>query len=304
MTAPQHIVLIASTRRPEVLGRTVDSLRAQTIRPDLVVLGVAADGDVPNAFRADPWVRVVVGERGSSVQRNTAFRSLEVLPDLVTFMDDDAVLARDYIEKARAYMTGHPDVALMTGLVVVDGANEDREISRDEAAGALAAHRPTEFERDVRAAYGANMTARGAVVAGEPFDERLRLYAWQEDYDFSVRAGRLGRVVHYHGCVAVHLAVGSGRVDGRTLGFAQIVNPFYLWRKGTKSARQLVHDWAVYLGANVIHLRDRHRPDREGRLHGNLLGLREVVLHGGRPEAVAALRRAPRPHVTTEEGHR
>jgi GT2 family glycosyltransferase len=288
VSAPAHAVVIPSTRRPDLVAATLGGLRTQTRPADVIVLCVANAGDVPADLAVDENVRLVYSQLGSSVQRNTAVASLPETPGLVTFMDDDAVLADDYFEKMRSFMDREPDVVLMTGAVVADGIH-DGEIDRLAALERLRGSPGTDTVRDIRRAYGCNMTARGWVAAAEPFDERMRLYGWQEDADFSVRCGRHGRVVLYLGCVAVHLAVGSGRVRGREFGFAQIVNPFYMWRKGTKTGRELLHDWCIYLGANIVHYRERDRPDRQGRLAGNLLGLKEVALHGGRPEAIALI---------------
>jgi GT2 family glycosyltransferase len=289
VSAIAHAVVIPSTRRADIVAATVSGLRAQTRPADLIVVCVASPDDLPGDLGAADDVHVVFSELGSSVQRNTALASMPTTPELVTFMDDDAVLANDYFEQMRRFMEREPDVALMTGLVIADGIDHG-EIDRAAALLMLREPRGSDTVRETRSAYGCNMTARGWIAQSEPFDERMRLYGWQEDTDFSVRCGRHGRVVHYHGCVAVHLAVGSGRVRGREFGFAQIVNPFYMWRKGTKTGRELAHDWCVYLGANVINLRRRDRPDRQGRLVGNVLGLKEVALHGGRPEAVADIK--------------
>ncbi|PFG44211.1 GT2 family glycosyltransferase [Isoptericola jiangsuensis] len=279
-------MIIASTRRPGLLGRTVEALLEQTVPADLVVLSVAGTEDVPAGLAARDGVRVVVSERGSTVQRNTGLRSIDPVPDLVTYLDDDILLAPDYFERLRDVMRREPDVVLLTGLVVVDGAALGRELSPEEARAAISAAPESSLLKDIGGTYGCNMTTRGHVALREPFDERMRLYAWQEDTDFAVRCHAHGRVVHYWGCVAAHLAVGSGRVNGRALGFAQIVNPFHMWRKGTKSAGNMVHDWWRYLGSNTLRLGDRSRPDRSGRLVGNLLGFREVAFRGGRPEAV------------------
>lgn len=284
----QHAVVIPSTGRPDVVGATVSALAAQSVAPDAIVVCVVDEDDVPGSVRDQARVQVVVAERGSSVQRNAAYQALAEEPDLFTFLDDDIVLRDDYFAQVRGFFAREPDVVLMTGLVVEDGSARG-EIARSTALEVLSSTSVEVTQRDVRAAYGCNMTARGRIVRDEPFDERLRLYAWQEDNDFSVRAGRHGRVVHYHGCVCVHLAVGAGRVRGRAFGFAQVVNPYYMWRKGTKTGHELAREWSRYVGSNAAHavrLRRSDRPDRAGRLMGNLLGFREVVFGGGRPEMV------------------
>lgn len=290
-----HVVVIASAGRPEVLGETVDSLFRQTVPADLVVLSVPSPDDVPERLLDRAGVRVVVSERGSSVQRNNGLLAVGAVPELVTYIDDDAMLADDYFAKLRHYMDRAPDVVALTGLVLADGAVLRRELSRQEAGEILAAATVREETSRDGAVYGCNMTARGRVALAEPFDERLRLYAWQEDTDFGARCRRHGRVVHYYGCVAVHLAVSSGRVDGRVLGFAQVVNPYYMWRKGTKTRDVLLKDWVRYTGSNALKILDRSRPDRAGRLRGNMLGFWEVVRHGGRPEAVENVARRAAP---------
>lgn len=289
-----HVVVIPSTRRPEVLAATVEGLSTQTQPADLIIVSIVTEEDAPARLRSLPGVRVVLSERGSSVQRNTALTLLEASPGLVSYLDDDVELRPDYFESARRFFDASPDVVLMTGLVLADGSGQG-EISRADGLVILGQDDQTvPFVRDVRSAYGCNMTARGDIAAKEPFDERMRLYAWQEDNDFSVRMGRHGRVVHYSECKCVHLATGTGRVNGRAFGFAQVVNPFYMWRKGTKTGRELLRDWSRYVGGNTLNALGRRRSkreDRSGRLIGNVLGMKEVVLHGGRPESVERVAR-------------
>jgi GT2 family glycosyltransferase len=289
MEPVEHVVVIASTGRPAVLAETLKSLDAQTRPADIVVLSIVNPQDVPPDLRESDRLRVIRSEIGSTTQRNTAVASLATVPRYITFIDDDLELAPDFLENARRFMDRSPDVALMGGLLVADGIHAG-EIDRVSARKLLQDARGSEVARDSPNGYGCNMTVRGAVAVAEPFDERMRLYALHEDVDFSVRCRRHGRVVHYHNCLAVHLAVGSGRIGGRQYGFAQIVNPFYLWRKGTMASTELLRLWAHAIGANTVKATARiDRPDRRGRLAGNALGFKEVIWHGGRPEAIEAL---------------
>jgi hypothetical protein len=83
----------------------------------------------------------------------------------------------------------------------------------------------------------------------------------------------------------VHLGIKHGRLNSRKLGYSQVVNPIYLWRKGNMSLPNV----AWHIGKNVTAnlwgsiARDEyvHRPSR---LSGNLLGLSHVVRGRVSPE--------------------
>ncbi|MGL1475040.1 hypothetical protein ACSTIT_23615, partial [Vibrio parahaemolyticus] len=68
--------------------------------------------------------------------------------------------------------------------------------------------------RDIEGLYGCNMVYRAASIAGLAFDERLKLYGWQEDIDFAVQAGRRGRTVATDAFVGVHLGSKGARASG------------------------------------------------------------------------------------------
>jgi hypothetical protein len=282
----RHAVVIASTRRPHVLAATLHALTTQSVPADEIVLSLAAWGDAPGEL--PDGVRVVVGPRGLTRQRNAGLDALTPGTTLVTFFDDDAEPARDYLERARAFAERHPEVVLFDGKVVADGAVTG-EIGRERARAILAAHTTTEDVSAQPEAYGCNMTVRADVAAIVRFDERLPLYGWLEDRDFAVRCGRHGQVVLYEGCAIVHLGTSSGRISGDRMGFSQIVNPHYLWRKEVLKLSTLLHFWARALVGNGKGLVRRDEViDRRGRLRGNLAGF-AAVLRGLGPEAVLAL---------------
>jgi GT2 family glycosyltransferase len=279
----RHAVVIASTRRPQLLGETLASLLAQTRPADVVLVSVAERSDAPVPLPVG--VQLVLAPRGLTRQRNAALDALDPDVELVTFFDDDAEPAHDYLEKARAFAERHPDVVLFDGRVVADGSVSG-EISRDDARLLLADHVPTEAARRQPEAYGCNMTVRRMVAALVRFDERLPLYGWLEDRDFAIRCARLGPVLRYEGCAIVHLGTSSGRLAGSRMGWSQVVNPYYLWDKGVLSSRQLGQFWLRAIGGNAHGLM-RHDPvlDRRGRLTGNLRGFGAVLRRQG-PEGV------------------
>ena len=122
---------------------------------------------------------------------------------------------------------------------------------------------------------------------GLRFDERLPLYAWSEDMDFTHRIGRHGCIVKLHGARGVHLGVKSGRSSGRRLGYSQVANPLYLRAKGSYTWRRALGSVGRNVAANVARaLWSEPWVDRRGRLVGNLLGFVDLARGRLDPERV------------------
>lgn len=288
----RHAVVIASTGRPQVLQATLQTLATQSVLADEIVLSLADWADAPDEL--PDGVRVLFGPRGLTRQRNAGLDALTPGTDLVTFFDDDAEPARDYLERAQWFAHTHPDVVLFDGHVAADGAVTG-EIDRGQARAIVAGHTRSHDVSTQPEAYGCNMTVRASVAQTVRFDERLPLYGWLEDRDFAIRCSRRGVVANYQGCVIVHLGTSSGRISGNRMGISQIVNPFYLWRKDVLNASQLLDFWARALVGNALGLARRDpRLDRRGRLKGNLIGF-VAVLRGHGPEAALQLARGRSP---------
>ena len=159
--------------------------------------------------------------------------------------------------------------------------------SRQSPPGAIGCIEP------MASAYGCNMVVRRSALETVSFDERLPLYAWLEDLDFSFWCGQLGFVARSTEARIVHLGVSSGRVSGRRYGFSQMVNPFYLNRKGSLPFRFriLMEYWLRPLAMNAaMSLLPARRIDRRGRLIGNLIGISQLVRGHVTPEYILKMR--------------
>src|SRR5256885_1905456 len=86
----------------------------------------------------------------------------------------------------------------------------------------------------------------------EEGNERLSLYGWLEDLDFARSMLRRGRVVKCTGARIAHLGVSSGRQSEARYGFSQVMNPFYLWRKGQISLVELLELCARPIAMNMM----------------------------------------------------
>ena len=181
----------------------------------------------------------------------------------------------------------------MSGLVLRDGAQAD-EISWDEAKRLIHAAAPgdvnTPHFSERSGLYGCNMAFRASAIRHLRFDERLVLYGWMEDKDFSRLAGKSGRLVACSTLLGVHLGLKSGRVSGRKFGYSQVVNAWYLRKKGILSMREAWSNIGKALLMNgAKSFRSEKHVDRLGRFIGNLIGVGDLVLGRGRPEKAAEL---------------
>lgn len=290
-------VIIATINRPELVAKTLRHLAAQTRQPDQIVLSAPdlshLGGNLAELAPDGVRVRCVTGARGLCAQRNAALDSIGRSTDVIVFFDDDFLPSPDYIDHLAEAFDNTPDFAVIMGYAIADGASGSG-IRFDDGVALLATAddvtRDWPLIADHPGAYGCNMAIRASAVDGERFDERLPLYGWQEDIDFTSRLRRRGRIVALKTLTGVHLGVKGGRVSGLRLGYSQIVNPIYLIRKGTMGlgfgGRLMVRN----LAANVLRsLRPEPWVDRRGRLRGNLLAAAHVLCGRVDPEYILQL---------------
>ena len=282
-TSARLVVAIPTTGRPEIVLNTLKLMNNQKRLPDLMILSVAGaeDVDVTKLPQMPFPVRVVTGSKGASIQRNRAMAELNVR-DIVVFLDDDFLMAPDYLAQVERIFSDHPDIAVLTGDVLADGICGR---GFDTATGArLLAERDdgirTHGMKDVYNAYGCNMSIRMGAVAQAKlgFDDHLPLYGWLEDLDFSRRLAAFGRIAQADDLKGVHLGTKTGRTTGTRVGYSQIANPIYLVRKGSMKAWRAQWIMCRNILSNLVKsLRPEPWIDRRGRLKGNLIAARDMV---------------------------
>lgn len=290
---PRVAVILASTGRPDSLAKAVEYFRLQSLQPSRIILSVVSPSDLP-PDEVMAGVEALTGPKGLPAQRNTGLRYLDGKADVIAFFDDDYIPSRYCIEQIARFFHAHPEVAGANGHLLGDGINSPG-IAVAAAEGLIAQYDAAHVARldvirPLAGLYGCNMAYRSTATQGLWFDERLKLYGWQEDIDFAAQVAQRGQIVKTNAFAGVHLGVKGGRTSGVRLGYSQVVNPIYLNRKGTMgtgfAARILIR--------NVIanHLRAvRPEPwvDRFGRARGNWLGLFDVMRGRLTPERIEAL---------------
>lgn len=273
-------VAIATSGRREVLKSVLAALARQTRSPDMVVVCPASPGDLDEAhLRAQGFPASVVRphQAGLPAQRNAILRSAAA-SDVLLFLDDDFLPRADYLAECEAVFSRDRGVVMLTGQVIADGA-QGAGIALEEAQRLLAADAAETGSglEPVYNAYGCNMALRLEVARANAveFDERLPLYGWLEDVDFSRRMAPYGSIVKASACRGVHMGTKKGRTSGRRLGYSQIANPLYLWRrKKTLTLPRALAQMSRNVLANLGKaLRPEPWVDRRGRLAGNVLAV-------------------------------
>ena len=283
---------IASAGRPEILQAVLNRLSNQSRRADRTIVSVSDSRDLADPAQARAMgVEIISGVRGLTGQRNALVAAARGC-DILAFFDDDFVPCDEYLEEAENLFQQRDDIALATGDLFADGivgpglafalacSLLDGRVSSDEAAPSL---------RPIYNGYGCNMVINLAPVLehGLKFDERLPLYGWLEDVDFSRRLAEYGKIVRAEKMRGVHLGVKRGRQSGVKLGYSQIANPLYLMLKRTMDADRAL--WLIVrnIGMNLAKsVAPEPYVDRRGRLAGNLVGLFDLVRLRLRPERI------------------
>jgi len=286
-------VIIATKGRPQAATQLLRLLEKQTRAPSVVVVSATERADVEAPAETSLNVQYIFGSPGTCRQRNRAMERIKGCSDIVVFFDDDFSPAPTWLERCEDAFVSQRAVVGMSGLLIRDGMRSE-EISREEAERLLGAaspgisEEPIFFERS--GLYGCNMAYRTLAIRDLDFDERLVLYGWMEDKDFSRRAAKAGKLVGCRALVGVHLGLRAARTSGKRLGYSQVVNAWYLHKKGILSSREAWSNiWRALLANGAKTLWPEKHIDRAGRLKGNLIGVGNLLRGRCLPEKAAEL---------------
>ena len=250
----------------------------------------AQESDVAQA-RDLPGVEIYISEKGLCKQRNVGLNKISGDCDFVLFFDDDFLPADDFVAKVEELFLADPDLVGLTGRLIADGAHTSAIDFADAARMLDAGQSPQKIpSHETNWLYGCNMAMRMSAVADQRFDEDLPLYGWQEDVDFSSRLNRVGKMIRTPELTGVHMGNPGGRTPGLRLGYSQIANVLYLRKKGTIRAE---HGWPLMLRNIAMNAARYLFPeptiDRKGRLHGNILAFKDLVIGRLHPMRILSL---------------
>ena len=278
MSGPMRLAIgIVTMGRGAILADTLRDIGNQTRRADRVLVCATVPGDV---IDLPDWVELMFAPPGTSAQRN---RLMEAAADcdIMLFLDDDFVAEPEYLAVTEAAFLGDPTLVVSTGALLADGA-KGPGITVPEARRLIAAAPDVTdaYPQPAYNGYGCNMAVRLAAVrgTGEVFDEGMVFYAWYEDLDFTRRLGRHGAIRRLPGARGVHLGTKQGRGPGIRLGYAQVINPVYVARKGVYHWDRALRSIGRHIAMNLLRsFWPEPWIDRWGRLRGNLHGLADLL---------------------------
>jgi GT2 family glycosyltransferase len=200
------------------------------------------------------------------------------------------------LECVEREMENNPGVVGYTGLLLADGAPLEG-YSADAGLEIRAAGKPIPPTTDWRmrigeteALYGCNMAVRACSLRYVRFDEALIMYGWIEDHDFSIRLRRHGMLQRSRLLYGVHLGWKAGRGSGVITGYSQIANPIYLYKRRILSLGGATKYAVKNFSANLVKsFKPEWFMDRRGRLFGNMLALRDLLLNRISPGRISEL---------------
>ena len=271
-----------------MLHESVLSLVRQTT-PCEIIVSVPDLSHVLEETTRLPRVAVVTGSRGSCAQRNSALSFIRGECAAIFFFDDDVEVDCDYVGHMLAMLEKDSTIALAAGLNLGRGAVAG-SLDRDKAKGLITENKARPLGPEVetiRAAIACRMCLRGSLLGIVRFDERLPLYGYQEDLDFSLQCRRHGRIVMNRRCLMVHIETTAGRMGSKRRGYSEVVNPFYIWSKRTGASLARVAAGSLRRTLrNAFHL---HTADGRRQFAGNLAGWLRLTTGRADPEYILRL---------------
>lgn len=299
--SPGVTVVICTYVRPSSLERCVASLKAQTRKPDtLLVVDASRDALSEKALASDPtlleaaarvgYLRVGDRHRGLTRQRNVALA--RVTDDLVAFFDDDVVLRPRCLEEMEAVHRASGDGVVGVGAMIEGQPQRPDALWRlRRALGIVSSLSPGRYCRsgmsipwsflrqDTGVAEGdwlpgAAMLWKTAAARDVGFNENFAGYAQGEDLDFSLRVAGRGRLLMACAARLEHLHEESGRPDPYRIGYMAISNRYAIHRLGLPDRRTRDVFWFAYAWSldSLFLLRHALVPSRAAGVFRQLAG--------------------------------
>lgn len=311
---PNISVVTPTFRRPEEVVGLFESLKNQSVLPDEVIIvdgapaeETATELEVAKIAGSLPFrVSYIRHSGGTAIQRNVGIEAAG--GSLIALIDDDVRLEPNFMEILLGVISD--DDKMEVGGVV--GYRTNRHFQLEESQRwrwykrlrLLSVYEPGRY--DYASGYPINnnlqspftgtrpvdfMTTACAVWRREVFDSGLRFHPFFRDYGvledahFSLRAGKIWKLLQ---CGAAHceeLHSPNGRVDRRKIGFKSVVNYYFVFHEvaGPLRLSQKLRFWRYqafeFIRIGISALR-RRRWDDVSDLRGRLDGISQIMFSG------------------------
>jgi GT2 family glycosyltransferase len=217
-----HRVILCTYNRSEEIKILLRNLSNQTSLPKEIVIVEA--GDLENSVcdsdelqllrKTQSKVWVLESIPGLTTQRNFGL-DFQGDFDLVTFLDDDIILPRNYLERVEIIFDSNPDVVGVGG---IDQNQPNQKASWLDRFFLLDSRHPGKLlksgvnvpfmnyqeSQSVDWLPGCAMSYKYSSLDGLKFDETRQGVGWGEDVDFSFRAKRFGKLVMFRDSGILH----------------------------------------------------------------------------------------------------
>jgi GT2 family glycosyltransferase len=260
-------IIVITNDRYDDLKKLISNLSSQSLLPDELIIVDSSDSrknidTIENSINNTHLIRTNL--KGTSVQRNIGIKNLDKKSNIVMFLDDDMILDQEYIKVISSVFEGDTEAVIggLEGYLLQDG-----KLLKDKVNGDEVSYTPS--------LYGCNMSFRVSAIKNIYFDEKLALYGWLEDWDFSFTVSKNYKLLKCNRAYGYHMQSPKSRVNGEKLGYVQIANRYYLNKKhGLKID---YFQFVKHLGANLIR---SYKKSYLERFYGNVRALYNVVLLG------------------------
>jgi GT2 family glycosyltransferase len=208
-------IIIATHARPDSLARLIAAIKPQlrSSRSELIVAengtpapARLADADAVSAHIHDPLP-------GKCRVQNLALK--RAIGDILIFLDDDLIVANDYLDQVERFFTYHPEFAARKGRILpLEDPHKIAGVNWVYLDLPLVDHGNEIIE--VRGVLGANMAFLANALRGVgPFDERLGPGAagHEEETEMSARLRRAGYRIGYSPNAVVYHEVDPARAN-------------------------------------------------------------------------------------------
>jgi len=221
-------LIIPTKNRPADIGRCLQSVFAHS--PQIAEVVVVDQSSAPYELPADPRITHLYRPdlSGLTAARNAGVDAAK--GDLILFIDDDCLFRSDVVTAVTTAFEANPDVVGVQTVIVDKGFTPTPLSARLFEHGFFDSY-TFGPPNDLRRMAGGGFAFPKTLFAHERFDEELKGYCYGEDYDFSLRARRWGRLIQVEAAVVEHAPSPTNRFD-RKRAFQTRWNNFnYMYRK-------------------------------------------------------------------------
>lgn len=260
-------VVIASKNRPADIERAVRTIRAQATQPERLIVVDQSDERYVFAPELNVLHHYDPGIAGLTVARNAGIALNDCA--VVLFLDDDVEVVSDIVALVRRALRERPDAIGVQCEIRFPPQRTHVEPPRLGARLWGAWQRvfwrgffsnsvePRAGTDEIERVHGCAMAFRATLFARELFDPSLVDYSYGEDWEFSKRARRHGRLYLVRDAVIVHHESPSNRYRQRRLLEQRWRNVRYFYRKLASDRGAADAFWLRWwmIGETIVWLR-------------------------------------------------